>query len=94
VTLVDKGKLGGSGSSPRCLLGICVPLALGDSPEAFYEDWTRVSCGVSDSTPDLGMHERAAATILQLTESGLDFAKSAAATTIFTAAPAIHNRET
>ena len=41
VTLVDKGKLGNSGSSPRCLLGICVPLALEDSPDAFYEDWVK-----------------------------------------------------
>jgi len=75
VTLVDKGKLGGSGSSPRCLLGICVPLALGDSPEAFYEDWTRVSCGVSDQPLIWECTSGAAATILQLTESGLDFAK-------------------
>ena len=75
VALVDKGRLGNSGSSPRCLLGICVPLALGDSPEAFFEDWTRVSCGISDHPLIWECASSAAANILQLVESGLDFAK-------------------
>jgi len=75
VTLVDKGSLGNSGSSPRCLLGICVPLAVDDSPETFYEDWTRVSGGISDQPLIWECTSNAAANILQLTESGLDFAK-------------------
>ena len=75
VTLVDKGKLGNSGSSPRCLLGICAPLTLEDSPDAFYEDWVRVGCGISDQRLVWECVSGAAANILQLVESGLDFAK-------------------
>ena len=75
VTLVDKGKLGNSGSSPRCLLGICAPLRLDDRPEAFYEDWARVGCGISDQPLMWECVSGATANILQLTESGVNFAK-------------------
>ena len=75
VTLVDKGKLGNSGSSPLCLTGICAPITLEDSPDSFYDDWVRVGCGISDQNLIWESVNGAAANIIQLMESGLDFAK-------------------
>jgi succinate dehydrogenase/fumarate reductase flavoprotein subunit len=75
VTLVDKGRYGDSGTSPNCLFGICVPIHVGDSPEAFFQDWVKVGCGMSDQNLIWESATGAAANILQLLESGVDFAK-------------------
>ncbi len=49
VLLVDKGKVGDSGSSPHALVGFSVPLLdEADSPELFVEDWALASGGICD----------------------------------------------
>ena len=49
VLLVDKGRVGDSGSSPHALVGFSVPLLdEADSPELFVEDWAKASGGICD----------------------------------------------
>jgi len=49
VLLVDKGRVGESGSSPHALVGFSVPLLDdGDSEELFMQDWVEASGGICD----------------------------------------------
>ena len=75
VTLVDKGRLGNSGTSPLCLHGICAPITLEDSPDSFFDDWVKIGCGISDQNLMRESVNGAAANIIQLMQSGLYFEK-------------------
>lgn len=49
VDLVDKGKIGESGTSAPVLSGIATTFNKEeDSPESFFEDWMRSACSISD----------------------------------------------
>lgn len=49
VMLVDKGRVGESGSSPSALVGFSVPLLdPADSAELFLEDWVKASGSIAD----------------------------------------------
>jgi succinate dehydrogenase/fumarate reductase flavoprotein subunit len=48
VDLVDRGKVGESGSSPRALIGFAADFGKDDSDELFFKDWLRASGNVSD----------------------------------------------
>jgi succinate dehydrogenase/fumarate reductase flavoprotein subunit len=48
VDLVDKGKVGESGSSPQCLVGFSARFNQEDSDELFFQDWLRASGYICD----------------------------------------------
>ena len=48
VALVDKGKVGESGSSPRALVGFAANFGKDDSNELFFQDWLRASGNICD----------------------------------------------
>lgn len=75
VTLVDKGNPGESGSSPVCLVGLCSPITLEDSPYTLFQDWVKAACGMGDQNLILEASTGAPANILQLIQAGVEFAK-------------------
>lgn len=48
VDLVDKGKVGESGSSPACLYGLASPFNPDDSFDLFFEDWVKSGGYIND----------------------------------------------
>ena len=75
VTLVDKGNLGQSGTSPLCLNGVVAPVTMNDNPIIFYQDWWKTSCGIGDQNLIWEATLGATANFVQLLELGVDFHK-------------------
>lgn len=48
VHLVDRGRVGESGSSPACLYGLSSPFNAEDSFDLFFEDWIRSAGNICD----------------------------------------------
>lgn len=74
VLLVDKGRVGASGSSPAALVGLSVPLLdPADSAELFLEDWAKAGGGICDRdlVAQCALHGRSLAEDLQ--RRGVEF---------------------
>jgi succinate dehydrogenase/fumarate reductase flavoprotein subunit len=74
VMLVDKGRVGESGSSPSALVGFSVPLLdPADTAELFLEDWVKASGGICDRdlVAECARHGRALAE--DLDKRGVEF---------------------
>jgi succinate dehydrogenase/fumarate reductase flavoprotein subunit len=78
VTLVDKGQVGHSGSSPKALVGLSIPLVdPADSLDLFVQDWTRAGGDICDRdlVAQCARHGRHLAQDLE--RRGVDFIRDA-----------------
>jgi succinate dehydrogenase/fumarate reductase flavoprotein subunit len=76
VDLVDKGKVGESGSSPRALVGFAANFGKDDSDELFFQDWLRASGNICDQNLVWEAVTRSRQTVRELEEMGLKFMRN------------------
>lgn len=76
VDLVDKGKVGESGSSPRALVGFAANFGKDDSDELFFQDWLRASGNICDQNLVWEAVTRSRQMIEDLQEMGVKFMKN------------------
>ena len=74
--IVDKGKVGESGSSPRALVGFAADFGKDDSDELFFQDWLRASGNVCDANLVWEAVTRSRQTVQELEEMGLKFMRN------------------
>jgi succinate dehydrogenase/fumarate reductase flavoprotein subunit len=76
VDLVDKGKVGESGSSPRALVGFAANFGKDDSDELFFQDWIRTSGKICDQNLVWEAVTKSRQTVRELEEMGLKFMRN------------------
>jgi succinate dehydrogenase/fumarate reductase flavoprotein subunit len=76
VNLVDKGKTGESGSSPRALVGFAANFGEDDSDELFFQDWLSASGKICDQNLVWEAVSGSRQTVEELEEMGLKFMRN------------------
>lgn len=76
VVVVDKGKLGGGGSSPWAQGGVAAALGPDDSPDLHAADTLRVAAGHGDVSAVAVLCSEAPECVMELAELGCDFARA------------------
>jgi succinate dehydrogenase/fumarate reductase flavoprotein subunit len=76
VDLVDKGKVGESGSSPRALVGFAAMVGKDDSDRLFFQDWLKASGNICDQNLVWEAITRSGKEVQELEKMGLEFMKN------------------
>ncbi len=76
VDLVDKGKVGASGSSPRALVGFAARIGKDDSDRLFFQDWLKASGNICDQNLVWEAITRSSKEVKALEEMGLEFMRN------------------
>jgi succinate dehydrogenase/fumarate reductase flavoprotein subunit len=76
VDIVDKGKVGESGSSPRALVGFAAMIGKDDSDRLFFQDWLKASGNICDQNLVWEAIIRSSKEVQELEQMGLEFMKN------------------
>jgi succinate dehydrogenase/fumarate reductase flavoprotein subunit len=76
VDLVDKGKVGESGSSPGALVGFAARIGKDDSDRLFFQDWLKASGNICDQNLVREAISRSGKEVRDLEKMGLEFMRN------------------
>jgi succinate dehydrogenase/fumarate reductase flavoprotein subunit len=76
VDLVDKGKTGESGSSPRALVGFSARIVKEDSDKLYLQDWLKASGNICDQNLAWEAITRSNKEVQELEQMGLEFMRN------------------